>query len=533
MSAAPDVAVPVPVPATSAAPQRTLATIRARLVPPMPSRWWIGWLGPLVVTLIGGILRWVDLGRPHALVFDETYYAKDALSLLRFGYERNLVDGANDILLGSNGNIASLDIFQTTPEYVVHPPLGKWTIAVGEWLFGATPFGWRWAVAVLGTLTVLMTARIVRRLTRSDLLGTVAGLLLAVEGLSIVMSRTAILDMVLTFWVLAAFGCLLLDRDRTRSRLADLVERRGAAIGAGLGPHLGWRPWRIAAGACLGAACAVKWSGLWFLAAFALLSLCWDIGSRKAVGVRNPWWATALRDVVPAAVSFVAVAVAVYLVSWTGWFLSDDAYSRQWGDDSSVIPAALRSLWHYHAEAWRFHTTLSSAHSYQSSAFSWPFQSRPTSFYYEGFDRGQGGCTDDKCSAEVLALGNPVIWWAGLLALLHQVWRWFAHRDWRSGAIVLAVLAGWVPWLIFPDRTIFTFYAVVYVPFVVAALTMSLGSVLGRADGTPRRRTWGALVAGIVVLAAVAAGWWFYPIWTGELLPYAQWNLRMWLPTWV
>jgi 4-amino-4-deoxy-L-arabinose transferase-like glycosyltransferase len=98
----------------------------------------------------------------------------------------------------------------------VHPPLGKETIAVGEWLFGLTPFGWRLMVAILGSLAILMTARIARRMTRSNLLGCVAGLLLALDGLEFVMSRTALLDISVMFWVLAAFGCLLIVRDRSR-----------------------------------------------------------------------------------------------------------------------------------------------------------------------------------------------------------------------------------------------------------------------------------------------------------------------------
>ena len=114
----------------------------------------------------------------------------------------------------------------------MHPPLGKIFIAAGEWLFGLTPFGWRFAVAVVGSLAILMTARITRRMTRSTLLGCVAGLLLALDGLEFVLSRTAILDIFVMFWILAAFGCLVIDRDRSRARIADaaasgLTGRRG------------------------------------------------------------------------------------------------------------------------------------------------------------------------------------------------------------------------------------------------------------------------------------------------------------------
>ncbi len=157
-------------------------------------------------------------GRPDAIIFDETYYIKDALALLRFGHEREVIEDANDMILARDAPWNQLDIFTDSPAFVVHPPVGKWVIATGEWAFGMIPFGWRFGVAVLGTLSVLMTARILRRLTRSDSVGIIAGLLVALDGLHLVMSRTALLDISLMFFVLAAFGLLLLDRDAVRRR---------------------------------------------------------------------------------------------------------------------------------------------------------------------------------------------------------------------------------------------------------------------------------------------------------------------------
>src|SRR5258708_12124530 len=93
-------------------------------------------------------------------------------------------------------------------------------IAVGAWLFGLRRFGWRFAVAVVGTLSILMVARITRRMTRSTLLGCLAGLLMALDGLEFVLSRTAILDILVLFWVLAAFRILVPDPDASRAPLS-------------------------------------------------------------------------------------------------------------------------------------------------------------------------------------------------------------------------------------------------------------------------------------------------------------------------
>ena len=530
--------------AKPAPPSRDVASLPRRLFSPLPSSGLRGWFGPILVTIFGGVLRFVNLGQPHALIFDETYYPKDALSLLRFGYERQVVDNANDLILQSDGVWQTLDIFKDTAAFVGHPPLGKWTIALGEYLFGATPFGWRFAVAVLGTLSILMVARITRRLTRSDLIGTIAGLLLALDGMHLVLSRTGLLDMVLMFWIVAAFGLLLLDRDRTRRKLAEIVEREGIErLSTDWGPRLGLRPYRWAAAVTLGLACSVKWSGLWFLALFIVMTVVWDVSARRAVGVRRPWAATILRDAPVAGLSIVAIAAVVYLASWSGWLLTDGGWDRAWAATQPAwtlpvtgwtlpIPEALRSLIYYHGEAWRFHIGLDSGHAYDSNAMSWPFMTRPTAFHWDAIKDGSRGCPTDNCAVEVLALGNPIIWWAAIFALLHQMWRWVGSRDWRAGAVLVGIAAGWVPWLLYLDRTIFTFYTVVYVPFVAMALAMSLGTILGPASASEKRRRNGAIVVGAFLVVVIAAAWWFYPIWTGEVIPYDAWRLRMWMPTW-
>ena len=214
-------------------------------------------------------------------------------------------------------------------------------IAAGEWAFGVVPFGWRFGVAVLGTLSVLMTARIIRRLTRSDLIGTVAGLLVALDGLHIVMSRTALLDMTLMFFILAAFGFLLLDRDAVRRR-ADAWRTLWEGNPVILGPGFGLRPWRIAAGVALGLACGVKWSGLWYVAFFGLLTVYWDLQVRRELGAGRPSQAVLVRDALPAFVSIVVVGFVAYLVTWTGWLVTDGGYDRNWAATQRGMAAGPR-----------------------------------------------------------------------------------------------------------------------------------------------------------------------------------------------
>ncbi|WP_129842106.1 phospholipid carrier-dependent glycosyltransferase [Streptomyces sp. RFCAC02] len=539
-------------------PPRDGGGVRERLVPPFPEPgirlWsyfgiagptavrlarWTGWGGPVLVALLAGVLRFWNLGSPDDVIFDETYYAKDSWSLLQKGYETDWPDDADERIIA--GHIPLGD----SAAYVVHPPAGKWVIALGEWAFGLHPFGWRFMVALLGTLSVLLLCRIGRRLFRSTFLGCLAGVLMAVDGLHFVMSRTALLDLIVMFWLLAAFGALLVDRDRARARLAaalptgtDGLLRPDTGVAERLG--LGARPWRIAAGVFLGLACATKWNGLYVLAAFGILTVLWDAGARRVAGSNRPYHTMLRRDAVPAFVSLVPVALAVYLVSWTGWFATSGGYYRDWADrpadDSawSWIPGPLRSLWHYSFEVYRFHVGLTSEHNYQSNPWSWLVAGRPVTYFYESADPGADGCPyASGCSREVLALGTPLLWWTACCALVYLCYRWLCRRDWRAGAVLCGVAAGYLPWFMYQERTIFYFYAVVLVPFLCLAVAMLVGTFLGPPGSTERRRVLGIVATGVLVLMIVWNFVYFYPIYTGQLIPHDGWRARMWLDTWV
>ena len=477
-----------------------------------------GWWQTGLLGLIAALLRLPNLGQPRAIVFDETYYVKDAWSLLKFGYERQALEKANDLILKG-----STDFLDQHASYVVHPPFGKWVIASGEWLFGMNPFGWRIAGAVLGVLAVLILHRTARRLFNHELTAFFAGLFMALDGLGIVLSRTALLDQTLMFLVLAAFAFVVADRDRTVRRLTE-------------GRGIGFRWQLIAAAAALALALGTKWSAAWFIVGFGLLAVFFTARARISLGQSRAWLRAIWLDTLPYLPLVLVVIAGLYLATWSGWLLTDGGYDRGWAlvnDGPSWIPDALRSLAEYHRSAWQFHVSLHSPHSYSANPWTWPLQLRPTSFYYEGYTAGKGGCTDVNCAAEVVALGNPLIWWAGTLALLHQAWLFISKRQGRSLAIVLFFLAGWAPWLQYQQRTVFSFYSIVLLPAVSLALAGSLGTLLGRADAPGMARSKRSLWVFGFTLAVVLISLFFLPLWTGQTISYNYWHLHMWLPSWV
>ncbi len=531
-----------------------------------------GWLAPLIVTVLAGILQFWNISTPHDLTFDETYYAKDAYSLLTEGYARSFVndpdteDSEADAII--NGG-STEGIFADDPSLVVHPEVGKWMIAVGEWIFGLTPLGWRFSAALTGTLMVLVMCRLVRRLTGSTLLACVGGLLLALDGLHFVMSRFALLDIFMAFWLLCATHCLVADRDWARARLARMSEVSPRLGRGDFGPVRGLlvRPWRIAAGVCLGLACGSKWSAVLVVAGLGLLSWLWDVGMRRAAGVHRPTLKSLAVDAGPAFLSVVGVGFAVYVVSWVGFLTHAQTFEDAFGtavDDSDwswssvddnrdgailgldtplndeVYGARhqLNMLWNYHVELWKFHTgdyIKDATHPFQSHPGGWLVLNRPLGIAATSGDSGViPECPPgEDCVKQVLAIGTPVLWWAGVPALVVSVGYWVFRRDWRFGVPVVGVLSTWLPWFWNNDRPIFFFYAVAIVPFTVLAVTLVLGKIIGTSRATYGRRVAGVTAAAVFVAAVAANFVFFYPIWTNALLSNEDWNDRMWIDSWI
>jgi dolichyl-phosphate-mannose--protein O-mannosyl transferase len=504
----------------------------------------IGWTMALAITGLAFFLRWWKLGTPHQFSFDETYYAKDAWSMLGNGYVRTYVEEADKTIL--NGRTSGL--WTDTPSMVVHPEVGKWIIALGEKAFGMDPFGWRIAAAVVGSLMVLLMCRFVRRVTGSTALGLVGGLLLALDGLQLVLSRLALLDIFLAFFILLGVHCVVADRQWFRARLA-----RGATRGL-------FRPWLLAAGVAFGLAVGTKWTAMFPLAAFGLLLTAWNYGARRAF--RHPWALVKalLIDGPVAFVSLVLVALVVYVTSWTGWLIHASDYEKAlsstqyttydggkaWATASQPdaeglgeVTQSLRSLWDYHQDVYTFHAHFlnDSTHVYASRPIGWLLMSRPVGVDAQlDIQPGSQGCdapAGSTCLRQVLLLGNPLIWWAGTLALVFALVRWLGGRDWRFGVAVVGVASTWLPWLLFDDRPVFIFYAIASLPFLVLGLTLALGSIVGSSNVPTPRRTAGVVIAGSYVVMTVFAFAWFWPVWTDQLITHEEWLRRIWFTRWI
>ena len=180
-----------------------------------------GWIATLVTTLLAALIRLPGLGTIKTLVFDETYYVKDAYSLMTLGYEGSWAKDNDPMFI--SGDYSGLS---TNGGYVVHPSVGKWLISLGMRVFGATnPVGWRISAAIAGIILVFLTARIAQHLFRSPAITALAGFFMATDGIAIVLSRTGLLDVFLAMFAAAAFLAVLKDQEISHPRLVEKLSQ--------------------------------------------------------------------------------------------------------------------------------------------------------------------------------------------------------------------------------------------------------------------------------------------------------------------
>ena len=376
-------------------------------------------LGLAFVLLLGGLVRFINLSSPAELVFDEVYYVNGAQDYLENGVE---TDGAK-------------------PEFIVHPPVGKWAIAAGIKIFGDNSFGWRFSAALVGTLSILLIFLVARRLFHSYFLALLAAALTAIDGLHIVMSRTALLDIFLMFFILLGFLLVLYERN-------------------------------ILAALAFGLALGTKWSALYFIAAI----LIYLIVTRKRV----PY-------------SYLIIIPITYIASWFGWFLSDKGWSRNFSSNPII------SWLHYHREMLNFHTGLTTEHSYQANPWNWLILGRPTSFFYST----PKSCGQSNCSQEILAMGTPLIWWSGVFALAITLGYFLYRREKVALLILIGVASNYLPWFFFQKRTMFYFYSIAFQPFLILSIVYVVAKAFEKPEKWRANKGYFYLWSGLVILCFI------------------------------
>ena len=327
----------------------------------------------------------------------------------------------------------------------MHPPLAKQMIALSIRAFGDNPLGWRYPGTLFGALAIVAVYLCGLALFANQQKAIAAALIAFFNQMLFVMARTAMLDIFALTFALFGIAAFLLGFHRTRPQL--LFALSGLAFG-------------------LSAAC--KWSGLFPLATciaiVAMIRLMQGWRMQFADARPDDWYRPDLWQDFRAhhfALCFVLAPALTYLSSFVAL----------WGFSVTDIIDAQRRIFTDNT------TTALGGHTYMSSWPSWPLLVRPVWFLFDNLGNGT--------ISAVVCLGNPLVLWPELLALVVCARDFIVARQ-RDAFLVLAFYAGpYLAWALLPRTLGFIYY---YLPSATTA-SLALVYALSR-DGMPRWLLW-------------------------------------------
>lgn len=390
----------------------------------------------IVVSIFAFVLRVFNLNYPKKFIMDEIYYVPDAASILKNGYEIawDRTQSESSLLasfLDGSWSYSFLEYGST------HPPLGKFFIALGMLFFGPyDSFGWRISAVVAGSLVVTLVMVLAYLIFNNRKVSLIAGLIVAVDPMMIAMSRVSHLDIFVTLFALSGviFATIYIKRKSALKRY-----------------NLFFNPWVPLAFVSFGLASAVKWSGVYFLFAFAIFIFIVNIVNSKYVSGLRKYW-----DAFAVGILSVTVSLVAYFSTWTLWLLTIGNKGDLW--------SSINSLLTLHVKLFKDNASLVEKHGYGSNAFEWVLQSHPTLLFYEK--------NNLATVSSVSSMPNLLVWYGGIISLIVLIVLIFRKKiDLLLGLVILvSVAAGWLPWMLSYGRTIFQFYTVIFAPYIFIAL---------------------------------------------------------------
>ncbi|WP_322172704.1 glycosyltransferase family 39 protein [Acutalibacter caecimuris] len=342
--------------------------------------------------------------------FDEIYHARTA-------YE----------------HILGLEPYENT-----HPPLGKHIIALGIRMFGLNPFGWRFMGTLFGVLMLPALYHLCKNLFGKTWLCGLGTLLFAFDFMHFTQTRIATIDTYSVFFLLLMYDAMVsfCQRDIVKDSMKRLLLPLGLS------------------GIFMGLGVASKWTAAYGAVGLAVLFFGKLVASYRAAAkskggagavVRRSWqlclWCCLL---------FVAIPFGIYFCA----FLPMTTLPHNQGK-------LLWSFSNYQSTMFNYHSKLVAEHSFASTWYEWPLDVRPIWFY--------GNDNADGSYSTISSMGNPLLWWGCIPALVFALWHWLKKRDLPCGVALTGFLSVYLPWVLVPRLT-FIYHYFTAVPFLVLCL---------------------------------------------------------------
>ena len=447
------------------------------------------WIGTDTVIITGlliaaAITRFWHLGHPAEIVFDEVHFVAQGRHYL---HGESFLDP--------------------------HPPLAKLVIAAGIWMFGDHPWSWRVGNATIGTAMVGITYLLGRRMTGSRIAATLAAGCILCDGMYLVDSRIAVIDIVyltcaavsyllffkfaqthdtkarrrilpwlglalglclsaklyipaITFLLVTGFMLYVLASEKRKLAEAKAGEAKSTKTGeprARLLDRFETSELVFIAVTCVALALVMLLSGGTFgrlvlvvlvVAVIRTVEIYW----RKAALPTVPSWKALGEIFDQKSIGATAVVGSIGAIVYLAVFIPH-YYLGWWGGISDLFK-------YYKDVIWYEGSVASATHPYASPWWSWPLMLRPIA-YWQNFPK-----TGDVST--VWGGGNPVLWWGALTAITITAVKALERPSLARSFLVIGYLSYIVIW-VWIGRTLFLYHYMgsVYLAYIALAAVLA------------------------------------------------------------
>ncbi len=383
-------------------------------------------------------------------------------------------------------------IMHLRPFEYTHPPLGKLLIATGIIAFGLDSFGWRIVPLIFGVVMIPLMYIFGKRMFKTRFGGFASAFLLAFECMHFVLSRISMIDIILATFVLLMFYFFY-------------------AYYSGEFFKQGWKNAYLPlllSGIFFGLAISVKLTAFFGAIAVVVLFLLLKKDElAKADRLRKNFFLPFfLTPVFIMFISFVVISFIIYALS----------YIPIMGipGEGSGLDLVIR----YSENMIRYHETLTATHPFSSPWWSWVFMTKPVWLYTLNN-------SFDNTVSNIVAIGNPAIWWASIPFLIFVAWKWLKEKDITARFITVAFLLQWIPYM-FISRILFLYHMFPNVPFMIFAVVYGLNIMWQK---NIKYRYLVIAYFAVVLLLFI----FFYPILAGVPVSNQLTDAHKWLGGWI
>ncbi len=425
-----------------------------------------------------------------------------------------------------------------------HPPLGKLIMMIPILLFGMSTFSYRLMGTLAGLLMIPVIYILAKRIFKNRKWAILVGILMTFDTFHFAHTRMGTVDSFLVLFIM--LSALFMYQYISLDKKAKFSEKLKNLFLSGL---------------FIGCSIATKWTGLYAGLALAIVfftDLIYkgfkekknqkiDLNTILLTGLFSLciipiaiYYITALiasaelamqltiiyyiiliiagliyyvlkinreswKIIVACILFFIVIPIIIYLLCYL-------LFPNVYGYDQNSIGGIINQT----KNMFDYHSQLTATHDFSSEWYTWPIMTKPV-WYYVGYYGG-------NIKSTIVGIGNPAIWWFGILATLFVLVSSIFKRKKEMLFILAFILCTYLPY-IFIGRVMFMYHYFPTLPFVMLAIVAFMKWITEKLKNNSFYIFYVALVILLFLI--------FYPVVSGMLTTSDYVDSLKWFSSWI